>query len=66
MNIATISEHGERAGVAVIRKAVRELLASPRWPEDFTTDELLDALADDSDLVCPVRAARISGTSTEP
>lgn len=65
VNIATISEHGERAGVEIIRKAIKELLASPHWPEDLTAEELLDALSDDPDLVCPVRAARTAKTNRE-
>ena len=60
INTATVSEYGDEAGVATIRGAIQELLASPLWPEDLETNELLDMLGDDCNLICPSRAARRS------
>ncbi len=58
VNTATVMEHGEKGGLETLRGTIEELLLSPCWPEDATTEELLEILGDDPRFVCPVRVAR--------
>jgi len=58
INTATVMAHGDRAGIETLRQEIVQLLVSPRWPEDIPTDELLEILGDDPEVICPVRASR--------
>jgi len=61
VNIDSMMKQGERSGIEMMREAILELLASPHWPADVSTEELLDMLGCDRRLVCPVKSAPRKG-----
>ena len=58
VNTATVSTHGDQAGIQALRRAVEELANNPVWPEDISFEELMAVFGEVSILGCSVRAKR--------
>lgn len=61
MNLATVLALGDLGGVEALGETIRQLIASPHWPEDVPPEELAELLGDNASASCPVRAASRSG-----
>jgi len=58
VSFSAVADDHDSAMILRLRTAVTELIANPCWPDDVTTDDLLDLLGDDVSAVCPYRAAK--------